>query len=287
MIEFSICLIVTASPSRISSTHDGLARRRAQAAGELGEVVRRVQLADRVLPAVAVDEVVPVGDQVAQRAAVVAERHAALHAARALRGQLLVGALDEELLVGALAAMRSVGSSVGDARRARSSGSRRARPSGRRLCLGVATPPRARLLGQHALVVGREDLDEARQQRVPVVEHALGRPASRCARRCSATSARHLDRRRRRSSSSSWSSIAGLTRARKRAVLVEHEGQAAAHARRRSCARSGRARRRARRSCTRSRGRRRPRRRRCAPELRTAKRSPARPRKNARPLVAP
>ena len=64
----------------------GLARRRAQAAGELGEVVRRVQLADRVVPAVAVDEVVPVGDQVAERAAVVAERHAALHAARALRG---------------------------------------------------------------------------------------------------------------------------------------------------------------------------------------------------------
>ena len=82
----------------------GLARGRAQAAGELGEVVGRVQLADRVLPAVAVDEVVPVGDQVAQRAAVVAERHAAVHAARALRGELLVGALDDELLVGVLAA---------------------------------------------------------------------------------------------------------------------------------------------------------------------------------------
>jgi hypothetical protein len=61
MIEFSICLIVTASPSLISSTHDASHGRRAQAAGELGEVVGRVQLADRVLPAVAVDEVVPVG----------------------------------------------------------------------------------------------------------------------------------------------------------------------------------------------------------------------------------
>ena len=38
--------------------------------------------------AVAVDEVVPVGNQVAERAAVVAERHAALHAARALVAQL-------------------------------------------------------------------------------------------------------------------------------------------------------------------------------------------------------
>jgi hypothetical protein len=68
----------------------GLARGRAQAAGELGEVVRSVQLADGVLPAIAVDEVVPVGDEVAQRATVVAEGHAALHAAPALCGQLLV-----------------------------------------------------------------------------------------------------------------------------------------------------------------------------------------------------
>src|SRR5207247_7163012 len=71
----------------------GLARRRAQSAGELREVVRRVQLADRLGPAAAVDEVVPVRDEVPQRAAAVAERHAALHAARALRGELLVGPL--------------------------------------------------------------------------------------------------------------------------------------------------------------------------------------------------
>ena len=43
-----------------------------------------MELVDRLAPAVAVDEVVPLGDQVAERAAVVAERHAALHAARAL-----------------------------------------------------------------------------------------------------------------------------------------------------------------------------------------------------------
>ena len=61
-----------------------LARRRAQPAGELGEVVRGVQPVDGVAPVVAVDEVVPVGDQVAERAAVVAERDAAVHAAPGL-----------------------------------------------------------------------------------------------------------------------------------------------------------------------------------------------------------
>ena len=65
-----------------------LAGRGAQPAGELGEVVRAVQLLARLGPAVAVDEVVPVRDQVADRAAVMAERHAALHAAGSLRAQL-------------------------------------------------------------------------------------------------------------------------------------------------------------------------------------------------------
>ena len=65
-----------------------LARRRAEPAGELGEVVRAVQLVDRLAPAVAIDEVVPVGDQVPERAAAVAERHAALHAAGRLLAQL-------------------------------------------------------------------------------------------------------------------------------------------------------------------------------------------------------
>ena len=77
----------------------GLAGRRAQPPGELREVVGGVQLLDRLAPAVAVDEVVPVRDQVAQRAAVVAERHAALHAARALVAQALDGQLLDELLV--------------------------------------------------------------------------------------------------------------------------------------------------------------------------------------------
>ena len=61
-----------------------LARRGTQPAGELGKVVRRVQALDRLAPVIAVDEVVPVGDQVAERAAVVAERDAAIHAAAGL-----------------------------------------------------------------------------------------------------------------------------------------------------------------------------------------------------------
>ncbi len=67
----------------------GFARRGADAAGELRKVVGGVQAADRALPAVVVDQVVPVGDEVVDRAAGVAEGHAAVHAARALLALLL------------------------------------------------------------------------------------------------------------------------------------------------------------------------------------------------------
>ena len=67
-----------------------LTRRRADQPGELREVVGRVELGERVAPVVAVDEVVPVRDQVAERAALVAERHAAVHAAGALVAQRAV-----------------------------------------------------------------------------------------------------------------------------------------------------------------------------------------------------
>ena len=76
----------------VDAEHAGrLARRRAQAAGELGEVVGGVQALDGLAPAVAVDEVVPVRDQVAERAAVVAERDAAVHAAAGLGPQVVLG----------------------------------------------------------------------------------------------------------------------------------------------------------------------------------------------------
>ena len=67
----------------------GLARRGAQPAGELGEVVGGVQSLDGPVPMAAVHQVVPVGDQVAEGAAAVAERDAAVHAARRLLAELL------------------------------------------------------------------------------------------------------------------------------------------------------------------------------------------------------
>ena len=69
-----------------------LAGRGAELAGELGEVVRGVELLGGFAPPAALDEVVPVGDQVPERAAGVAERHAAVHApARLVAHQALVG----------------------------------------------------------------------------------------------------------------------------------------------------------------------------------------------------
>ncbi|CAB4736450.1 unannotated protein [freshwater metagenome] len=62
----------------------GLARRRAQAAGELREVVRRMKSLARSPPIVAKDEVVPLRDEVSERAAAMAERDAAVHAASGL-----------------------------------------------------------------------------------------------------------------------------------------------------------------------------------------------------------
>ena len=66
----------------------GLARRGAEAPRELREVVRAVELVDRLAEPVAIHEVVPVGNEIPERAAVMAERHAALHAARALVPEL-------------------------------------------------------------------------------------------------------------------------------------------------------------------------------------------------------
>src|SRR5690606_12063583 len=57
-------------------------RRRADAAGELGEVVGGVEHFPGVLPVAAVHEVVEVRNDVVDRAAAVAERNAAVHAAR-------------------------------------------------------------------------------------------------------------------------------------------------------------------------------------------------------------
>ncbi len=84
-----------------------LAGRGADAAGELGEIVGLVQAVQRLLPQPAVDEVVPLGDEVvdgaagghtADELAGVAERDAAIHAPRALRAELLLLHVVVELL---------------------------------------------------------------------------------------------------------------------------------------------------------------------------------------------
>src|SRR6185312_4230112 len=66
----------------------GLARRRAQPTGELREVVRGVQPLDGLTPVAFPRQVVPLRDQVAERATVVAERNTAVHAASGLLLQL-------------------------------------------------------------------------------------------------------------------------------------------------------------------------------------------------------
>src|SRR4029079_3355462 len=51
----------------------GFTWRRAQPPGEFREIVRRVQAVERVLPTIAVHEIVEIRDDVAQRTAVIAE----------------------------------------------------------------------------------------------------------------------------------------------------------------------------------------------------------------------
>ncbi len=97
MIAHSMFLIVTGG-SLMPSTHEP-----SQGAGQTrpvnsGKVVGLVQALERFPPQPAIDQIVPFGDQVVDRAAGghaadqlagVAERNAAIHAARALVAQLL------------------------------------------------------------------------------------------------------------------------------------------------------------------------------------------------------
>ncbi len=164
-----------------------LARRRADAAGELGEVVGRVQHLDGVVPVAAEHQVVEVRNDVVDRAAAVAERRAAVHAARALHLGLLVVERDDELL--------PVLHPLGHGLVASSTRSYSRKPvtfpmvvnpcfrSCRRYLAAatVAALPRAlpsgglglafgAELGQRALVLVREDLDELAARLGPVVE---------------------------------------------------------------------------------------------------------------------
>src|SRR5574343_245285 len=86
---------------RVDAQRTGsLAGRRADATGEIREVVGGVQHFQGLLPVAAVNQIVPVRNDVVDRATVVAERNAAIHAARALRlGSVVRQGLDEFLVV--------------------------------------------------------------------------------------------------------------------------------------------------------------------------------------------
>src|SRR6201999_652223 len=86
----------------------GFAWRRADAPGELREIVGRVQVARGFLPIALIDQIVEVGDLVVDRAARRARRHrtgavaignAAIHAARRLVARFLLAQGNDELVV--------------------------------------------------------------------------------------------------------------------------------------------------------------------------------------------
>ena len=265
MIPHSSGLIITGS-SLIASTHaasHGAGQIRPVNSGKLLVACRR-SIASA--PLAAAHEVVPLRDQVAERAALVAERDAAVHAAPALLAQLVRRAACRRSRGGRRCACAGRAPA---ARRARPPGTRADRPSG-------APPPARRARSSARLVVVRDDLHEAA-------------PRSKCA---STSAARPragplavLEQQRVDDPPSSSSSASSPTSVWLQREANRRRRRARRRSRRssppRSCARSGRARPRARRSCTRSRGRRTPSTTASAPELRTAKRSPARPRKNA------
>ena len=66
-----------------------LARSGTDASGELWEIVGGVQLPERIAPAVLIYEIVPIRDDVRQRATGVAKGNAAIHATAALQAHLL------------------------------------------------------------------------------------------------------------------------------------------------------------------------------------------------------
>ena len=245
-----------------------------------------------VAPVVAVDEVVPVGDQVAERAAVVAERDAAVHAAR----RPACAACRPGTARRPRCQSRSrtgTGRRVGSSRAVLHEPGRltHARPpSPMRPSIGlvdVARRPRPRGRLEHPLVVAAASpCGTGSTASSPVVEQPRRRPSEPvslevAARRCRAATSRSS------SSSGSRSTISRLTRAAKRAVGVV-------------------ARRRCRRTCRRAKLRPvgpstttrppvmysqpwspTPSTTAVAPELRTQNRSPTTPRRNTSPPVAP
>ena len=172
MIDTSTCLMVTGR-SLMPSTHEASQGAGQRRPGELREVVGGVQSRRRLAPAIAVDEVVPVGDQVAQRTPLVAERNAAVHAAARLAAQRL----DGERLVHLFPVADPLLHRTARRRLARElEKSCRPCPSDRHpLQLGA-------LRLERLLVVDRHHPHQPRQRRVPVAEQTVGKLCCRSPR---------------------------------------------------------------------------------------------------------
>ena len=154
-----------------------LARRRAHAPGHLGEVVRRVEAPRRLVDAAPVHEVVPLRDEVPERAALVAERDAAVHAARRLRADLRLASPGRRARASRARAPRPGARPL---RRATAGGSPSDRPSPSR------RPLRERCEDASPLV--RHDLHEPALR--PTTPRTLLPRALRVCATCSSTSAR-------------------------------------------------------------------------------------------------
>ena len=76
-----------------------LARGGADAAGEFREVVGRMQHFQRVAPVIFIDQIVPVRDDVVDRATIVAKRNPAIHAARCLPADRIFRHRNDEFAV--------------------------------------------------------------------------------------------------------------------------------------------------------------------------------------------
>src|SRR5690606_1228739 len=75
------------------------ARGRAYAAGELGKIVGLVQDLDCAPPVLAIDQIIPVRNDVIDRATGHAERNTAVHAARTLYACLIIRQTQDKFLV--------------------------------------------------------------------------------------------------------------------------------------------------------------------------------------------
>ena len=75
----------------------GLARGWTNSSSEFRKIIRCVQLADRFFPASVIHQIVPVGDQIVDGTSSLAERNAAVHAARTLRAKFFFGKIEIDL----------------------------------------------------------------------------------------------------------------------------------------------------------------------------------------------